>query len=53
LIKTGDRPRVPAIFRFENCWLLRPDLKSVVTVFWNKIYLGRKNIDKWKKDLNV
>jgi hypothetical protein len=49
LIKTGDKPRVPTIFRFENCWLLRPELKSVVGGVWKKTYSRRGNIDKWRK----
>jgi hypothetical protein len=36
LIKSGDRPKRQSIFRFENCWFLRPDLKEVINGIWIK-----------------
>jgi hypothetical protein len=48
LIKTGDKPRTHAIFRFENYWFLRPDLKRVVSGVSNKAYSRNMNIDKWQ-----
>jgi hypothetical protein len=51
LIKTGDMPRAHEIFRFENCWFLRPDLKEMIKRVWNKTYLGDMNIDIWQKKI--
>jgi hypothetical protein len=37
LIKTGEKPKHSAIFRFENCWFLRPDLKRIILINGIKI----------------
>jgi hypothetical protein len=47
LVSTGERPKAPTIFRFENYWLHRPDLKELVVKTWNKNRNGRNNMDKW------
>jgi hypothetical protein len=51
LIKSGDKPRIKPIFRFENCWFLRPDLQEIVKKVWGRAYSGKKNIDIWQKSL--
>ena len=40
-------------FKFELCWLLRPDLNNVVCKVWNEFHFGRKNIDNGKIELGI
>jgi hypothetical protein len=49
LIKSGVKPKTQPIFRFENCWFLRPDLQEIIKRVWVKTYLGDKSIDIWQK----
>jgi hypothetical protein len=38
LIKSGVKPKTQPIFRFENCWFLRPDLQEIIKRVWVKTY---------------
>ena len=40
LIKSEVRAPKPSIFRFENCWLERPDLKEIVKNVWERVVPG-------------
>jgi hypothetical protein len=51
LIKSRDKPRIPPIFRFENRWFMRTDLKDVVSGVWNKIYFEERKIDRCQKKI--
>ena len=48
LLTTGEKPKHPPIFRFENCWLLRPNLKHIIAREWNKSFRGRNLEDEWQ-----
>jgi BMFP domain-containing protein YqiC len=48
-LTTGEKPKHPTIFRFENCWFLRPDLKQIIADEWNKEFRGRNIEDVWQK----
>lgn len=48
LISSGDIPRKPFIFKFENSWFQRQDLDEVVRRVWNKHYPGRSLLDIWQ-----
>jgi hypothetical protein len=47
LLSTGERSKTAPVFRFENCWLQRPDLKDIVAKTWEDNRKGKNNIDKW------
>ena len=51
LINTGEKPRHPATFRFENCWLLRPELKDMVKNEWSKNVYGKSLEDIWHQKM--
>jgi hypothetical protein len=42
-----QRPVICKMFHFELCWLLRPDLREVVSKVWFANYVGRSSIDVW------
>jgi hypothetical protein len=52
LISTGDKAIQPAtMFRFENCWLLRPYLKELVTKNWSQRTTGCSSMDIWHQKM--
>lgn len=51
LIKSGEPPVTPYIFKFENCWFQRPDLDEVVEKVWKKHYPGKTLLDKLQNKL--
>jgi hypothetical protein len=49
LITTGEQPKTPPIFRFENCWFEREGLIPLVTQVWRQTYRGKSIEDIWMK----
>jgi hypothetical protein len=48
LISTGEAAQIPKQFKFENCWLLRSELKEIVSNTWKRYFRGKISLDKWQ-----
>ena len=43
---------IPPIFRFENCWFQRPDLKDIIKKVWEKNYRGSR-LHRWQEKFRL
>jgi hypothetical protein len=48
LISICEFAHIPKQFKFENCWLIRSELKVIVSNTWKQDFRGETSLDKWK-----
>jgi hypothetical protein len=48
-LKTDFAPPLVRDFRYELCWMLRPDFRNLVENNWSLPVRGKKSIDIWKE----
>ena len=45
-ISSGEKPKIPYMFKFGNCWFQRADRDDVVRKVWGKRFMGWKTMDQ-------